>query len=203
MAHIQNGLQGKKKFVTAKEDIAKKISDYKATMGSLTATMGGELLKHNKDENRKNILVWLWGGEVWRRHDELSATRVANTGTWIIGSPEFQAWKSGDHSRSLICYGMGKKFPLYHADILLAGAGKSYITYPPSSISLSSKALSLLTGFFDLRTAGSARELLLFTFTLTTRIKLVKRQTTSFVALLNNWSINSIPSQKRSHQPTS
>jgi hypothetical protein len=32
-------------------------------MGSLTARMGGELLKHDKDDERTAMLNWIWGGK--------------------------------------------------------------------------------------------------------------------------------------------
>lgn len=108
VADAKNALQGKMEFVSVREDIEKRILAYTRAMGSLTATMAGELLRHDKDDERMNILVWLWGGNYWQRHDDLNDKRVSNTGTWIFRSPEYQNWHRGDSSRSLICHGMGK-----------------------------------------------------------------------------------------------
>jgi len=104
--HAKNALQGKKEFVVAKQDIEKNIAAYTRNMGYLAATIGGELLKHGKNDEKKNILTWIWGGNHWQRHDDLSEKRVPNTGTWILRCPEFQDWQCNDGPRALICHGM-------------------------------------------------------------------------------------------------
>lgn len=60
-------------------------------MGSLTATIGEELLRHDKDDQRKAILDWIWGGKYSDRHVKLCEDRIANTGSWILKTPEFQS----------------------------------------------------------------------------------------------------------------
>ena len=109
VAHAQNALKGKSEFVSKKLEIKENIRSYMAAMGSLTAIMGGELLRHAKDEDRLAILSWLWDGDIWKRHEDLSGTRVANTATWILGRPEFLGWQRGEPSRHLICHGMRNK----------------------------------------------------------------------------------------------
>ena len=79
-------------------------------MGSLTAIMGGELLKHDKDDERTAMLNWVWGGKYWDRHTKLSEDRVSNTGSWILKTRELRDWQQSLVSRSIICHGMRNCF---------------------------------------------------------------------------------------------
>lgn len=95
----------KTEFVDAKAEIDIQVQKYHNAMGSLTATMGAELLKHDKEEKRQKILQWLGPDTDWNRHKELSEKRVMNTGKWVLQSPQFQNWWN-ESSQSFVCYGI-------------------------------------------------------------------------------------------------
>lgn len=77
-------------------------------MGSLTATMTLELLRHDKDDKREKILKWLWEGDKWQwnRHKFLRENRVADTGRWFLCCKSFRDWCSDVGSPVLLCPGL-------------------------------------------------------------------------------------------------
>ena len=126
MAHAKNALEGKTEFVSVKEGIKEKSTSYTAAMGSLTAIMGGELLRHDKDDERRAIIAWIWQGKIWEKHDELTHDRIQDTGEWIFERSEFQDWLAVIvQAQSFVT----ECVYLITCKLTLAGAGKSFITY--------------------------------------------------------------------------
>jgi hypothetical protein len=103
-------LEGKQEFVDAKGKIQGLITTYTASMGSLTATMGRELLLQGQAEQRKKILDWLWKGYYWQTNDDLRKRRAPDTGNWFLKDTE--NWVSDSGARPLICHGMGMQLTL-------------------------------------------------------------------------------------------
>ncbi|KAL9584822.1 MAG: hypothetical protein Q9212_001889 [Teloschistes hypoglaucus] len=69
--------------------------------------------KHALDQEHQAILAWLSPLSFWPRHQDIASTRTGGTGTWLIASDEFQAWRC--HSTKVLwCAGM-------------PGAGKSVL----------------------------------------------------------------------------
>jgi hypothetical protein len=104
-----NAFGGKEEFVSAMQEIGKRVTDYQEYMGSLTATMVGEGLKHDKRERRRELLAWIWKEDEWKMHAALTEKRLPTIGTWIFECPEFKDWLAGHCSRIFICYGMGRQ----------------------------------------------------------------------------------------------
>lgn len=121
-------LLGSKEYVDSKEKVERAIKSYSESMGYLTATMTAELLHHDKDERREKIINWIWEGDSWQRHKMLREKRVPNTATWFLESAAFKDWRLGTGSHLLLCIGIRKQI-LLTLLILLAGAGKSFITF--------------------------------------------------------------------------
>jgi hypothetical protein len=67
---------GGKEFDGAKIAIDDAAQEYTRSMGFLTATMTAELLFHDKSDRRQQILIWLWTGDYWKRHQLLRSQRV-------------------------------------------------------------------------------------------------------------------------------
>jgi hypothetical protein len=103
-------------FVKGKASIQEASSVYTASMGSLTAIMGAELLQHDKTEKRQKVLQWLWTGEYWQTHNRLKRQRVPDTGEWFWQSIEDLNWISGS-GQSLICRGIRIAIDLLGADV--------------------------------------------------------------------------------------
>lgn len=97
-------------FDTLRSNIEEAIKVYQTSMGTLTATMTLELLRHDKDDKREKILNWVWGGDKWQwqwnRHKFLRENRVANTGRWFLSCKPFREWCSGVNSPLLFCPGL-------------------------------------------------------------------------------------------------
>ncbi|KAI4092894.1 MAG: hypothetical protein L6R37_007496 [Teloschistes peruensis] len=69
--------------------------------------------KHAPGQEHQAILAWLSPLNFWPRHQDIASTRTEGTGTWLIASDEFQAWRR--HLTKLLwCAGM-------------PGAGKSVL----------------------------------------------------------------------------
>ncbi|KAF8460116.1 hypothetical protein BDZ91DRAFT_740044 [Kalaharituber pfeilii] len=71
---------------------------------------GVQGLQRNIDaEYTEKLLAWLSPLEPQKRHQDIKATRIENTGNWILHSSQFQSWVKGETSdRSgevLGCYG--------------------------------------------------------------------------------------------------
>ncbi|RPA99909.1 hypothetical protein L873DRAFT_1604873, partial [Choiromyces venosus 120613-1] len=70
--------------------------------------------------DRSEILAWLSPLEPNVRHQNAEASRVANVGSWLLGTKQFQNWCNGDSQNefdkaTIFCYGS-------------PGAGKTYIS---------------------------------------------------------------------------
>jgi hypothetical protein len=107
-------------------------------MGFLTATMTMEVLKDTREitkierqraeiEKKQNILKWIWDGNYWEQHRLLQEKRVIGTGQWFLDSNTFKEWLKAETSNFLICPGI--RIKLLTIKLILAGAGKSFITY--------------------------------------------------------------------------
>ena len=97
---------GGNEFEGAKSAIDTAAQKYVESMGFLTATMTAELLHHDKNERREKMLIWLWTGDYWNRHQLLRSQRVAGMGEWFLQCESFQQWKSGTGSHLLISLGI-------------------------------------------------------------------------------------------------
>jgi hypothetical protein len=93
-------------FGFAKAGVEEAIKVYTSSMGYLTATMTVELLRQDRENNKHQILNWIWTGDTWKKHKFLHQKRVPGTGEWVLNSSEFKSWDSGDQSTSLICHGI-------------------------------------------------------------------------------------------------
>jgi hypothetical protein len=111
---VSNALD-QNKFVEAKAAIQEASGAYSASMGSLTAIMGAELLQHDKTEKRQKVLQWLWTGEYWQTHNRLKRQRVRHTGDWFWQSVVDINWVGSN--RPLICRGIRMTFDLPGADM--------------------------------------------------------------------------------------
>lgn len=56
-------------------------------------------------EEREAVLQWLSPLNFAPQQSELSGRRQEGTGKWLLQSPEFQEWVSGE-GKSLVCQGM-------------------------------------------------------------------------------------------------
>ncbi|RPA95947.1 hypothetical protein L873DRAFT_1696147, partial [Choiromyces venosus 120613-1] len=69
-------------------------------------------------DERSELLKWICPLESWKRHQDVSATRVKGVGDWVLGSRELQAWleeqRDGSVDRTLFCGG-------------IPGAGKTFV----------------------------------------------------------------------------
>ena len=91
----------------AKHKVTNNVEEYSRSMGYLGTQIGAELLKHDKNDNRRSILKWLSDFKHWERHEFLKGNRAPNTGTWVLGLPEFEKWEGNDSSHLLVCHGIG------------------------------------------------------------------------------------------------
>ena len=76
-------------------------------------------------EERSQILESISPLESWRRHHDISTTRVKGVGDWVLGTPEYQMWlyrrNLGSAYKTLFCQG-------------IPGAGKTFVWYSLPSI---------------------------------------------------------------------
>jgi hypothetical protein len=82
----------------------------------------------DRKEIRQDILNWVWKGDWWQRHKYFHENRAPDTGGWFLQSDPFKSWSSGAGPRVLICPGIRKFLLIVHCS-LLAGSGKSFITF--------------------------------------------------------------------------
>jgi len=79
----------------------------------------GRLQKLEEDRNaanrRKDILEWLTPADYVSQQSDYVNQREPGTGQWLLDSPEFKAWVSGNDKRTLFCPG-------------IPGAGKTILT---------------------------------------------------------------------------
>ena len=119
-------------------------------MGFLTATMAKEILKdtreitktereHAEMEKKQNILKWIWDGNYWERHRLLEEKCVMGTGQWFLDSNKFKEWREGETFNFVICPGIRIKHLTVR--LILAGAGKSFITYRPYILEVNFRSL--------------------------------------------------------------
>lgn len=108
VGHAKNLLTGREEFEEAKKLINVRINEYHQQMGSLTAIMVGEGLKHDALESRQDLLDWIWAGNEWGQHQfvKTNKRKVKDIGMWILEDSKFKEWVNGT-SRFLIGYGMG------------------------------------------------------------------------------------------------
>jgi hypothetical protein len=87
------------------------------------------------DEKRIRILEWLSLIDFQAKHNAIKCKRVENSAIWFLECEEFNSWVSGT-SNTLYCRGSGMLPPflcLAWLIVLLAGVGKSYLTYITSN----------------------------------------------------------------------
>jgi len=78
-------------------------------------------------EERSQILEWISPLESWKRHHDISTTRVKGVGDWVLGTPEYQTWlyeyrrNPGSACKTLFCQG-------------IPGAGKTFVWYGLPSV---------------------------------------------------------------------
>jgi len=73
----------------------------------------------NATDDRLRIFTWISSLESWKRHRDLSASRLGGVGGWVLETPEFREWRdcdNGEPNRVLLCCG-------------IPGAGKTFIWY--------------------------------------------------------------------------
>jgi hypothetical protein len=87
----------------AKAKVERAIDIYIKATTSLTTMIGVQILVKQKE---KDILRWLWTGDVEEKHRMLKKDRVQDSGRWFLETVEYNDWV-GDGSSALICPGIG------------------------------------------------------------------------------------------------
>jgi len=84
------------------------------------------LKTHNELEKRREILKWLWDGDYCEIYRLIQQERVEGTGHWLLNTDAYKKWLKGE-STFLVCPGI--RMELLSIRLILAGAGKSFLTY--------------------------------------------------------------------------
>ncbi|KAF8455796.1 hypothetical protein BDZ91DRAFT_686266, partial [Kalaharituber pfeilii] len=74
-----------------------------------------EIKSFMNDESIAKLLAWYSPLEPRKRHETIQATRVKDTGNWVLQNNTFKTWMKGESRQILACYGE-------------PGTGKTFIT---------------------------------------------------------------------------
>ena len=91
----------------AKRKIMTDVQAYTASVSKLIAYMQ---IAREKRDKKIDVLKWIVEGNEWEAtHETCKQSRLfANTGHWIVETPEIEAWVSGKNNL-LLCHGEGEQ----------------------------------------------------------------------------------------------
>jgi hypothetical protein len=116
------------------------IRNYQHNQGDSFFTCRMLRLKtHFTDTKRKQVLEWLRPGRFDGRHAEIRESRTENTGNWIVDALEAYHWTT---EKGLLLVGTGDRTCMIglggyqdaKRQLHIAGIGKTYLWYEPSTI---------------------------------------------------------------------